>query len=93
MTFLGFHIDFWTIWGFAAQGVFFSSFVVQWWKSEKEKSSHLPEEFWYIRLLGSAMTFVYVFQRRDLVFLAATILQSVMFVRNISLIRQTKNVR
>ena len=61
----GFHVDFWTIWGFAAQGVFFSSFVIQWLKSEKEKNSYLPKEFWYLRLLGSAMTFVYEMCIRD----------------------------
>lgn len=87
----GFHVDFWTIWGFAAQGVFFSSFVIQWLKSEKEKNSYLPKEFWYLRLLGSAMTFIYVIQRKDLVFLVATVLQSIMFMRNITLIHQAKN--
>ena len=91
MNIAGFHVDFWTLWGFAAQGVFFSSFVIQWLKSEKEKNSYLPKEFWYLRRLGSAMTFIYVIQRKDLVFLVATVLQSLMFMRNISLIHQSKH--
>jgi lipid-A-disaccharide synthase-like uncharacterized protein len=89
MTYFGFTVDFWTIWGLAAQGLFLGSFVVQWLKSEQKKSSHLPVEFWYMRLLGSAMTFAYVIVRRDLVFLLATILQSLIYFRNIHLMRKS----
>jgi lipid-A-disaccharide synthase-like uncharacterized protein len=85
----GFTIDFWTIWGLAAQGLFFGSFVVQWLKSEKTKTSHLPVEFWYMRLMGSAMTLAYVLVRRDIVFLLATILQSIIYVRNIHLMKKS----
>ena len=87
MEFYGYKIDFWTVWGLLAQGVFFSSFVVQWWKSERKKKSHLPAEFWYLRLLGAMMLFVYVVERRDLVFLLATVLQSLIYIRNIALMR------
>lgn len=89
MNILGFTIDFWTVWGIAAQGLFFGSFVIQWLKSEQKKTSHLPVEFWYTRLLGSAMTFVYVIVRRDIVFLLATVLQSVIYIRNIHLMRKS----
>lgn len=85
---IGFRIDFWTVWGFIAQFVFFSSFLVQWYKSEKKKKSHLPIEFWYLRLLGSLMLFIYVFERRDLVFFVAIFLQVIIYLRNISLIKQ-----
>lgn len=91
MTIFGFTIDFWTIWGLAAQGLFFGSFVVQWLKSEKHKESHLPIEFWYLRLLGSAMLFIYVIQRRDLVFFITIILQVLIYIRNISLMRESGN--
>lgn len=90
MELFGFTIDFWTIWGLVAQGLFFSSFVVQWWKSEQEKSSHLPAEFWYLRLAGSVMLFAYVIQRRDLVFFIAIILQVIIYVRNISLMKKAQ---
>jgi lipid-A-disaccharide synthase-like uncharacterized protein len=79
-----FRIDGWTLWGFMAQGIFFASFVVQWYKSEKQKSSILPIEFWLMRLLASAMMILYVWYRRDIVFLISTILQIVIYVRNIS---------
>lgn len=88
MEIFGFTIDFWTIWGLAAQGLFFGSFVIQWWKSEKTKESHLPAEFWYLRLAGSVMLFAYVLERRDLVFLITIVLQVLIYVRNISLMRK-----
>ena len=88
MKIFGFIIDFWTLWGLAAQGLFFFSFIVQWYKSEKIQESHLPLEFWYLRLVASVMLFVYVLQRRDLVFFIATVLQSVIYLRNISLMKK-----
>ena len=90
MIVLGFKIDFWTVWGLAAQGLFFLSFIVQWYKSEKKQESHLPVEFWYLRLVASVMLFSYVLIRRDLVFFVATILQSLIYVRNISLMKKNE---
>jgi len=90
MMFLGFKIDFWTLWGLVAQGLFFLSFVVQWYKSEKMQESHLPVEFWYLRLIASVMLFGYVLVRRDLVFFVATILQSLIYIRNISLMKNNE---
>ena len=81
-----FPVDLWTVWGFTAQGLFFASFLVQWYKSEKVKISYLPKEFWYLRLTASIMLIVYVFQRQDLVFLIGTILQIIIYARNINLI-------
>ena len=89
MDLFGFTIDLWTVWGLMAQGIFFSSFVVQWYKSEKKKESHLPIEFWYLRILGSIMIFVYVMERRDLVFLLATVLQIMIYLRNIKLMKKS----
>lgn len=82
--FRGFTINGWTIWGFVAQGIFFLSFVVQWYKSEKQKVSVLPIEFWLMRLLASAMMIFYVWHRRDIVFLISTVLQIGIYIRNIS---------
>lgn len=82
-----FTIDLWTLWGLIAQGIFFSSFVYQWYKSEKMKESHLPLGFWYLRITGSLMLFVYVLQRQDFVFFLATIFQVMIYIRNIILIQ------
>ncbi len=88
-TIYGFKIDFWTLWGFVAQFFFLLSFVVQWYHSEKKKMSHLPIDFWYIRIFASALLIIYVIVRRDLVFLMATLLQMVIYARNIYLIRNS----
>ncbi len=90
MNIFGFVIDLWTIWGLLAQGLFFLSFVVQWYKSEKIQESHLPIEFWYVRIAASVMIFVYVLQRHDLVFLIATVLQVFIYIRNISLMKKNE---
>ncbi len=81
-----FHIDMWTLWGLVSQGLFFLSFVVQWYESEKRKTSVIPMEFWYLRILGALMTFIYAVARRDIVFLASTVLQIIIYSRNIHLI-------
>ena len=86
MAIFGFKIDLWTVWGLISQGVFFISFVVQWYKSEKKGESYLPLEFWSLRIIGSLMLLIYVFIRRDLVVLLSLVLQIIMYSRNIRLI-------
>lgn len=81
-----FHFDLWTLWGFAAQGIFFLSFFIQWYKSEKLKTSVVPMEFWYLRILGALMSLFYFIQRRDIVFCVSMILQVVIYSRNIHLV-------
>lgn len=88
LNLLGFEIDWWTLWGLLSQGMFFGSFVVQWWKSEKKGKSVLPVEFWYLRMVGSLMLLIYVLARQDLVFLISLLLQMGIYIRNIIL---TKN--
>lgn len=90
MNVFGFTVDLWTVWGLVAQGLFFLSFIVQWYKSEKAQESHLPVEFWYLRLIASVMLFSYVLVRRDLVFFVATILQSLIYMRNITLMKKNE---
>ena len=80
-----FQVDAWTIFGFIAQFLFFLSFVVQWYKSERLKRSYLPKEFWWIRLVASLVMAVYVIHRRDIVFLMGVVLQIAIYLRNIYL--------
>ena len=89
----GFKIDFWTLWGLFAQFLFFFSFVVQWYHSEKKKESHLPVEFWYFRILASVLSIFYVIVRRDVVFLISLILQLGIYFRNIYLIRKGEQLK
>lgn len=90
MIILGFKIDFWTIWGFLAQGFFFARFIIQWIKSEKEGKIVVPHVFWILSLCGSAMTLIYALARKDLVFLIAAILQFFLFSRNLLLSKNSK---
>lgn len=85
---LDFKIDLWTLWGLTAQFLFFLSFVVQWYKSEKAKVSFIPVEFWIMRMVATVMLVVYVYQRRDIVFLLSSILQMIIYSRNIWLIKK-----
>jgi len=85
MVIFGFQINFWTVWGFAAQFLFLLSFIIQWYKSEKIGRSHLPAEFWRLRLIASVMILCYALQRKDLVFIIGATLQIGMYSRNIYL--------
>lgn len=87
MNLYGFTVDLWTLWGLAAQGVFFFSFVFQWAASEKERKSVIPMGFWVLRIIASLMLIVYVLERRDIVFLISLVLQIAIYLRNISLIK------
>lgn len=90
MSILGFKIDFWTFWGFIAQGFYFARFVIQWIKSEKEGRIVVPHVFWILSLCGAAMTLIYALIRKDLVFLITAILQFFLFGRNLILSKNSK---
>lgn len=81
----------WILFGFAAQFVFFLRFAVQWWVSEKKKQSVIPISFWYLSLVGTFMILAYSIQRKDIVFTAASVLNSLIYIRNLILIRNQKN--
>lgn len=74
------------LFGFAAQFVFFLRFVVQWLVSERRGRSHVPVAFWYLSLLGGAMTFVYALLEQNLVFMTAQALGCLIYIRNLMLI-------
>ncbi|OGC46949.1 hypothetical protein A3F07_02805 [candidate division WWE3 bacterium RIFCSPHIGHO2_12_FULL_38_15] len=82
--------DPWIIFGFTAQFVFFMRFVVQWWESEKKKQSVIPVAFWYLSIAGSLMILVYSIRRQDIVFTTASILNTLIYIRNLMLIHNKK---
>lgn len=82
--------DPWIVFGFLAQFVFFLRFFIQWLASEKEKKSIIPLSFWYISVVGSVMLLIYSIQRGDLVFITATVLNTIIYLRNILLINRNK---
>ena len=80
----------WVLFGFAAQFVFFLRFAVQWWVSEKKKQSVIPISFWYLSLVGTFMILIYSLRQKDIVFIAASLLNSLIYIRNLILIFNQK---
>ncbi len=82
------------LFGFAAQGVFMSRFLVQWYVSERRGKSTVPVIFWWLSLLGGVMLGTYALLRKDPVFVAGQGLGVIIYLRNLILIhRQRKRLR
>ncbi len=82
------------IFGFAGQFIFFLRFAVQWFASERRGRSHIPIAFWYLSLIGGAMSFLYAALKPDLVFMTAQALGLLIYIRNLMLIyRRQARVR
>jgi lipid-A-disaccharide synthase-like uncharacterized protein len=82
----------WVIFGFAAQGMFFMRFVIQWIASERVKRSIVPETFWYFSFAGGVMLFMYAVHRADPVIMVGQLMGLVIYSRNIYLIWHAKKV-
>jgi lipid-A-disaccharide synthase-like uncharacterized protein len=74
------------IFGFAGQFIFFLRFAVQWFASERRGRSHIPIAFWYLSVIGGAMSFIYATLKPDLVFMTAQGLGLLIYIRNLMLI-------
>lgn len=74
--------------GSFAQIVFTLRFVYQWIYSEKRKESVLPFGFWLLSLIGSGMILTYAVLRRDPVLLLGHFLGSVIYIRNIIILKK-----
>lgn len=90
-SFLRNFTDPWVIFGFFAQFIFFLRFVVQWIVSEKEKRSVIPIAFWYLSIGGSLMILIYSIKRADIVFVTASMLNTLIYLRNIMLLMTKVN--
>lgn len=80
--------DWLLIWGTLAQIIFTLRFIYQWIYSEKKKKSSLPFGFWLLSLIGSLMILLYAVFREDPVLLAGHIMGSVIYFRNIIILRK-----
>ena len=74
--------------GVVAQIIFTLRFVYQWFYSEKSKESSLPMGFWLLSLSGSILILTYAIIRKDPVLLAGHLLGSVIYTRNIILLKK-----
>jgi lipid-A-disaccharide synthase-like uncharacterized protein len=81
----------WVLFGFCAQGVFASRFVVQWLASERRGRSYIPVAFWYISLVGGIMLFSYAaVYKKDIVFTLGQTTGCLVYIRNLMLLRHEK---
>jgi lipid-A-disaccharide synthase-like uncharacterized protein len=80
--------SFWTTFGFVGQFLFTSRFVVQWMYSERAGRSVTPVQFWYLSIAGSFMLLTYAVAVRDPVIILGQTLGSVVYVRNLVLMRR-----
>jgi lipid-A-disaccharide synthase-like uncharacterized protein len=87
----GFRLDFWVVFGFLGQAMFTMRFVVQWIASEKRKESVIPVAFWYFSLGGGLILLAYAIRQMDPVFIAAYLLNPVIYFRNVYFIYRKKN--
>ncbi|MDP3359921.1 MAG: lipid-A-disaccharide synthase N-terminal domain-containing protein [Lutibacter sp.] len=88
------NIPFWLLaLGIIAQTVFALRFVYQWIYSEKNKESVLPFGFWLLSFIGSILILIYAIIRRDPVLFVGHIMGSVIYFRNLILLkRESSNI-
>jgi len=80
----------WLILGLAGQAIFGGRFVVQWIASERRRQSHIPIVFWYMSLVGGAVTLAYAIHKKDPVFIIGQGSGVVVYIRNLMLIHRAQ---
>jgi lipid-A-disaccharide synthase-like uncharacterized protein len=80
----------WLAVGFLGQALFFTRWMVQWFRSERERESTIPVSFWYLSLLGGFITLAYALYRKDPVFIAGQSVGALVYLRNLMLIHRNK---
>lgn len=81
---------FWHGIGIVGQGLFASRFWVQWWDSEKQRKSELGSSFWWLSLMGSAISVVYFLQIRDVISILNQSFGMIPYARNLILLRKAR---
>lgn len=79
----------WLAFGLLGQVAFFSRFLVQWVASERAGRSYVPKAFWHLSLVGSLILLIYAAHRAEPVFFIGYLPNSLVYVRNLMLIRRT----
>jgi lipid-A-disaccharide synthase-like uncharacterized protein len=79
-------LDFWLVFGVAAQLLFTARFVVQWIVSERLGKSVVPLAFWFLSMGGGTMLLVYGIVRREPIIILGQGLAVFIYLRNLMLI-------
>jgi lipid-A-disaccharide synthase-like uncharacterized protein len=80
----------WLLLGFGGQIVFSMRFLIQWMASERAGRSVVPRAFWYLSLAGGLMILAYAAYTRDPVFIAGYAPSSLIYLRNLVLLRRER---
>lgn len=80
----------WIMVGIAGQLMFTARFLMQWWASEKAGRSVVPVAFWYFSIAGSLIVLAYGIHRMDPVIILGQLPGTVIYTRNLWLIRQER---
>jgi lipid-A-disaccharide synthase-like uncharacterized protein len=80
----------WLTVGVLGQLMFTARFVVQWLASEKAGRSVVPVMFWYFSILGSLIVLAYGIHKLEPVIILGQLPGSVIYIRNLWLIRVEK---
>ncbi len=76
--------------GMIGNATFSMRFLVQWLASERQGESVIPVSFWYWSIGGSIIMCFYFVFRRDPVGILAYLPNSLIYIRNLMLIRKRK---
>src|SRR5881227_2494386 len=88
--FLGLDWNYLVILGLIGNATFSMRFLVQWWASERKGERVITVQFWYWSIGGSLIMFLYFLFRRDPVGVIAYLPNSIIYIRNLMLIRKRK---
>jgi len=88
--FLGLDWNYLVILGLVGNATFGMRFIVQWMASERKGESVIPVSFWYWSIGGSIIMFLYFLFRRDPVGILAYLPNTLIYFRNLMLIRKRK---
>jgi lipid-A-disaccharide synthase-like uncharacterized protein len=80
----------WVTFGTLGQLVFFSRWIVQWFYSEKNKTSIIPVAFWWCSLIGGVITIIYAHYISSFPFMMAQAIGIIVYSRNLFLIYKKK---
>ena len=83
---LNFYEFLWVAFGTLGQLVFFSRWIIQWFFSEKLKTSVIPVAFWWCSLIGGLITLIYAHHIGSFPFMLAQVIGLIVYTRNLILI-------
>lgn len=83
----------WLIVGLLGQSMFMMRFVVQWIHSERHQKSVIPVSFWYLSLAGGLIVLAYGIHKVEPVIILGQLPGTLVYVRNLMLIRREKTMK